>query len=99
MLWEGAKSIQAIDFIGRSERIRTSDPCLPKTVLYQAELHSDRGGGSIPGDLDAQGGFCASRTEMAEDNLNTVVCSMSGQGFCLIKSDFGTAVIHHRPRR
>ena len=25
---------------GRSERIRTSDPCLPKTVLYQAELHS-----------------------------------------------------------
>ncbi len=31
-------------FAGRSERIRTSDPCLPKTVLYQAELHSDRGG-------------------------------------------------------
>ncbi len=30
MLWEGAKSIQGIDFIGRSERIRTSDPCLPK---------------------------------------------------------------------
>jgi hypothetical protein len=27
---------------GRSERIRTSGPCLPKTVLYQAELHSDR---------------------------------------------------------
>ena len=26
---------------GRSERIRTSGPCLPKTVLYQAELHSD----------------------------------------------------------
>ena len=25
---------------GRSERIRTSDPCLPKTVLYQAELRS-----------------------------------------------------------
>ena len=22
----------------------TSDPCLPKTVLYQAELHSDRAG-------------------------------------------------------
>ncbi len=34
---------QAPCFIGRSERIRTSDPCLPKTVLYQAELHSDRG--------------------------------------------------------
>ncbi len=26
---------------GRSERIRTSGPCLPKAVLYQAELHSD----------------------------------------------------------
>lgn len=25
---------------GRSERIRTSGPCLPKAVLYQAELHS-----------------------------------------------------------
>ena len=35
-------------FIGRSERIRTSDPCLPKTVLYQAELHSDRGAWGIP---------------------------------------------------
>jgi hypothetical protein len=29
---------------GRSERIRTSGPCLPKAVLYQAELHSDRNG-------------------------------------------------------
>ena len=27
---------------GRSERIRTSGPCLPNAVLYQAELHSDR---------------------------------------------------------
>ena len=27
--------------IGRSEWIRTTGPCLPKTVLYQAELHSD----------------------------------------------------------
>lgn len=24
---------------GRGERIRTSGPCLPKAVLYQAELH------------------------------------------------------------
>gem|GEM_PF-3107084 len=31
-----------MDVIGRSERIRTSGPCLPKTVLYQAELHSDQ---------------------------------------------------------
>ena len=27
---------------GRSERNRTFDPCLPKAVLYQAELHSDQ---------------------------------------------------------
>ena len=26
---------------GRSERIRTSDPCVPNAVLYQAEPHSD----------------------------------------------------------
>lgn len=35
-------AISKISQSGRSERIRTSDPCLPKTVLYQAELHSDR---------------------------------------------------------
>ncbi len=29
---------------GRSERIRTSGPSVPNTVLYQAELHSGRGG-------------------------------------------------------
>ena len=43
-LWEGAAN--ALIYIvktGRSERIRTSGPCLPKTVLYQAELRSDRG--------------------------------------------------------
>jgi hypothetical protein len=28
--------------IGRSERIRTSDPLLPKQVRYQAALHSVR---------------------------------------------------------
>ena len=27
--------------IGRSERIRTSDPLLPKQVRYQTALHSD----------------------------------------------------------
>ena len=32
---------------GRSERIRTSGPCVPNTVLYQAELHSDRRARSI----------------------------------------------------
>jgi hypothetical protein len=27
---------------GREKRIRTSGPCLPKAVLYQAELFPDR---------------------------------------------------------
>ncbi len=27
--------------IGRGEKIRTSGPCLPKAVLYQAELHPE----------------------------------------------------------
>ena len=31
--------------IGRSERIRTSDPLLPKQVRYQTALRSDRGRG------------------------------------------------------
>ena len=30
---------------GRSERIRTSDPLLPKQVRYQTALRSDRGQG------------------------------------------------------
>ena len=30
-----------IDIIGRGEKIRTSGPCLPKAVLYQAELHPE----------------------------------------------------------
>ena len=34
--------------IGRSERIRTSDPLLPKQVRYQAALRSDRVGGDYP---------------------------------------------------
>ena len=32
---------QTLDFIGRGERIRTSDSCVPNAVLYQAELHPD----------------------------------------------------------
>ncbi len=43
---------RANEIIGRSGEIRTHDPCLPKTVLYQAELHSDRAGvGSANGAL------------------------------------------------
>ena len=37
-LWQHKKEF------GRGERIRTSGPCLPKTVLYQAELLPDRSG-------------------------------------------------------
>ena len=42
--------------IGRGERIRTSGPCLPKTVLYQAELLPDRVGsaGEIPSRIEAR---------------------------------------------
>lgn len=38
-----ARNLEGED--GRSERIRTSDPCVPNAVLYQAEPHSDRGDG------------------------------------------------------
>ena len=38
--WAGNISSAGRCSTGRSERIRTSDPCLPKAVLYQAELHS-----------------------------------------------------------
>ncbi len=30
-----------LDKTGRGEKIRTSGPCLPKAVLYQAELHPE----------------------------------------------------------
>ena len=32
----------ALENIGRSERIRTSDPLVPNEVRYQAALHSDK---------------------------------------------------------
>jgi hypothetical protein len=43
---------------GRGERIRTSGPCLPKTVLYQAELLPDR---NPRGDSVAAGAKAAAR--------------------------------------
>lgn len=39
--------------IGRSERIRTSDPLLPKQVRYQTALRSDRERGLL-----CRAGFC-----------------------------------------
>ena len=37
----GSKRPEMLALNGRGERIRTSGPCLPKTVLYQAELLPD----------------------------------------------------------
>ncbi len=54
-LWKRRFCIGVWVNIGRSERIRTSGPCLPKTVLYQAELHSDRRRGIRPRPLLFQG--------------------------------------------
>ena len=39
--FEIVENPQVFVFIGRGDRIRTYDPCLPKAVLYQAELHPD----------------------------------------------------------
>ena len=47
--------------LGRSGEIRTHDPCLPKTVLYQAELHSDRAGRIRPLRRWLQEGLSAGR--------------------------------------
>ena len=35
------KTLIYIEFIGRGKRIRTSGPCVPNAVLYQAELFPD----------------------------------------------------------
>jgi hypothetical protein len=45
--------------VGRGERIRTSGPCLPKTVLYQAELLPDRN--PLSYDMVAAGAKAAAR--------------------------------------
>ena len=37
-----------VEDIGRGKRIRTSGPCVPNAVLYQAEPHSDLRRGLIP---------------------------------------------------
>jgi hypothetical protein len=46
---------------GRSERIRTSGPCVPNTVLYQAELHSGQAGAYSPARQCRQGGARSAR--------------------------------------
>ena len=39
---QSSEMVNSKEYVGRGERIRTSGPCLPKTVLYQAELLPDR---------------------------------------------------------
>jgi hypothetical protein len=51
--------------IGRSERIRTSGPCVPNTVLYQAELHSGQGGAYSPRRAPSQGAVTTVRPHRA----------------------------------
>ena len=38
---KGSRDSGIPEIIGRGERIRTSDSCVPNAVLYQAELHPD----------------------------------------------------------
>ncbi len=45
--------------IGRSERIRTSDPLLPKQVRYQTALHSVLGSGRLIDMLFGLGKHCS----------------------------------------
>ena len=53
--------IDSQDFgeIGRSERIRTSDPLLPKQVRYQTALHSVLGSGRLIDMLFGLGKHCS----------------------------------------
>src|SRR3546814_13245075 len=53
--------------LGRGERIRTSGPCLPKTVLYQAELLPDRSGAG--GSARGQGGPLDARLANSKRHL------------------------------
>ena len=68
-------ALSSTTVVGRGERIRTSGPCLPKTVLYQAELlpdrnplsvRCDRGGSQGRAQID---GGCSERKRLAPDGL------------------------------
>ena len=54
---------------GRSERIRTSDPLLPKQVRYQAALRSDREGAGSPRGSGMQGGILHQLAPVAQQAL------------------------------
>lgn len=49
----GARFLVSSGINGRGERIRTSGPCVPNTVLYQAELLPDRTGQMASGTSEA----------------------------------------------
>ena len=52
---------------GRSGELRTHDPCLPKTVLYQAELHSETSDAVyIAGPVSPQACFAAAPAGFAQ---------------------------------
>ena len=57
MIKKAGLSASYQEFHGRSERIRTSDPLLPKQVRYQAALRSDREGAGSPWGGGMQGGI------------------------------------------
>ena len=59
---------------GRSERIRTSDPCVPNAVLYQAEPHSDLRRGLIATAFRAR----KRRFTVRENSLETGSCIARG---------------------
>ena len=56
------QDIAIIREIGRSERIRTSDPLLPKQVRYQTALRSDRGGGLARNGVVCKGAWSIQRS-------------------------------------
>ena len=64
--------------IGRSERIRTSDPLLPKQVRYQTALRSDRGGGVKPSRRVLQGGEAAISLPRVPTYRRFRICEMRG---------------------
>ena len=61
--------------IGRSERIRTSDPLVPNEVRYQAALHSD-------GPVSGAGGFIGARRRARKSDKTTAASRFLRQTRC-----------------
>jgi hypothetical protein len=71
-----ARPDQVAGITGRSERIRTSGPCVPNTVLYQAELHSGRVRAYSGGPSRGQ----AARAERPEEHRSRMGCFLAHDG-------------------